>query len=119
VKDALKVLTYAAKVARFPYKTPKNPEISNIASGAVVFTSNSLTVSATVSDSESIISDTFAPFQQNIQQACLFIDGHPYDSDAPPCNPMTLSGVGTAVTATFSKTVSDLGLSSGRHTVFL
>ena len=114
-------LYYAAKVARTPYRTPSGPDVVDgslsLSAGewpAVVAAGISVTLSATLSDSQFNNSNGTEP-TQSVEAAEYYIDTPPWGTTPVPV-PLPMVHQGGDV---YDALVDTTGLSSGQHIVFV
>jgi len=114
--NVMRSLLYAARVAYAPYQLPKGPDVvSFFIEESVLTTSDTLLIIASISDSERALG--YDTGDQTITQVDIFIDNHPYDSDATPDEQVT-SGI-NFVQTTVDVEISMSGLSEGQHIVYI
>ena len=114
-------LYYAAKVARTPYMTPSGPDVVDgslsLSAGewpSVVAAGTSVTLSATLSDSQFNNSNGTEP-TQSLETAEYYIDTPPWVTTPVPV-PLSMVGRDGDV---YEASLDTAGLSAGRHIVFV
>ena len=115
-KNALDVLLYAARVANAPYNFPKGPDVVWMTLSPTYLTANDvLYVQVQVSDK--FRSLNYLTGEDRITSIKLYIDTHPYETDAIPNVDMT-----TGFTSYEERKVLDLslrGFDPGKHILYI
>ncbi len=117
--DNLQTLLYAAKLARTPYQTPAGPDaISLSVPGGQLAFNQPFELSAIISDTR-YKSDGSTEPTQIIQAARFSIDTPPWDEDALLLPLVATDGLFEEKVEPVSAMVLPIGLSGGRHTLYV
>ena len=120
-EENLEALFYAAKVARTPYITASGPDVLNLnVSPGEVARAEITQLTATVDDTCYNNINGVEPIQ-NVAAAEYYIDVPPWETGTTPvAGPLTaLDGGWDAAIEGVEASIDTLGLSEGRHTIFL
>lgn len=117
VDNVFKMLLYASRVAKAPYKLPQGPDVIRITlSNSTVSTSETLDVDIEVSDSQYAL--FYETGYDKITSVKLYIDTHPYDDNSSPnMEETSFDTTSSTQSLTFNVDVSDLAV--GTHILYI
>ena len=117
--DNLDTLLYAVKSARRPYQTPSGPDALDLtAPGGMIPFNQSFQVTATLDDTRYKNEPYYEP-TQSIASARYSIDIPPWDENASLFTMQAVDGTFDAPNEQVTATVNPIGLTGGRHTLFV
>lgn len=119
VPNNINAFIYAARAAHAPYLLPGGPDVRNIALAAnPVIAGSSVQLNATIDDTGYNQTNGTQPVR-TIHSAAVTIDLLPWQAGVVPITLNALDGAFNSSTEAVVGTISTLGLSPGRHLVYV